>query len=84
MTTQSSPQVRKSSIAPVDFTTEREWLKQNAALYVNEWVVLDGERLIGHGGDPPPLVAQARSEGVRIPFVYFVREETEPFMGGWV
>lgn len=84
MATQSLPQVRKSSIAPIDFTKEREWLKQNAARYVNEWVVLDGERLIGHGGDPRPIVAQARAEGVRIPFVRFVREESEPFMGGWV
>ena len=84
MATQSLPQVRKSSIGMIDFTKEREWLKQNAAQYVNQWVVLDGERLIGHGSDPRPIVAQARAEGVRVPFVHFIREESGPFMGGWM
>jgi hypothetical protein len=84
MAIQSPPKIRKSSIGIVDFTKEREWLTQNAQRYMNEWVVLHQDRLIGHGLDPRPIVAQARAEGIRIPFVHFVHEETEPFMGGWV
>ena len=84
MTIQSVPQVRKSSRGVIDFTKERAWLEQHRQQYIGQWVVLAGDRLIGHGSDPRPLVAQARAEGVRIPFVHFICEESEPFIGGWL
>ena len=84
MTIQSVPQVRKSSRGVVDFTKEQAWLEQHRQQYIGQWVVLAGDRLIGHGDDPRPLVAQARAEGVRIPFVHFIPEESEPFIGGWL
>jgi hypothetical protein len=37
--------------------------------------------LIGSGSDPRPIVAQARHEGVQIPFIHFVRENSESFLG---
>lgn len=83
MSVTSSPKVRKATIT-VDFTRTGEWLKQHRHEYVGSWVVLDGDRLVGFGDDPRPIVAQARAEGVRIPFVEFIREEAEPFMGGWL
>ena len=81
MSVTSLPEVRKAT-NPVDFTKTGEWLKQYWHEYVGNWVVLDGDRLVGYGDDPRPIVAQARAEGVSIPFVEFIRDESEPFMGG--
>jgi len=83
MTTQVVPEVRHSQ-RTVDLTREQEWLEEHEKDYAGEWVVLDGARLIGHGVDPRPIVAQARSAGVQSPFVHFVGANSDPFMGGWV
>jgi hypothetical protein len=83
MAVHSLPKVSKASIT-IDFAKTRDWLEQHRREYIGLWVVLDGDRLIGHGSDPRPLVARARAEGVTIPFVEFVRDESEPFMGGWL
>lgn len=84
MSTQSLPQVRKSSLGTIDCSKELEWLAQHRHEYTGQWVVLAGDRLIGHGSDPRPIVAQACDEGVLLPFVEFIRDESEPFMGGWL
>ncbi|MCI0490632.1 MAG: DUF5678 domain-containing protein [Blastocatellia bacterium] len=84
MTTERLNVVRKSSSGRIDQKKKREWLRQHRHEYEGEWVVLDGNRLVGHGDDPRPLVAQARAEGVSTPFVEFIRDESKPFMGGWL
>jgi hypothetical protein len=83
MSVTSLPEVRKATNT-VDFTKTGEWLKQHRHDYIGTWVVLDEDRLVGYGDDPRPIVAQARAQGVRIPFVEFIRDESEPFMGGWL
>ena len=83
MSTASLPKVRKATIK-YDFSKSREWLKQHRHEYVGQWIVLDGDRLIGAGNDPRPIVAQARAEDVTLPFVEFIRDTSEPFMGGWL
>lgn len=83
MSVSSLPEVRKATNI-VDFTKTGEWLKQQRREYVGSWVVLDGDRLVGSGDDPRPIVAQAHAEGVRIPFVEFIKDESEPFMVGWM
>jgi len=82
MSTVSIPKVHPAHFKP-DFSATREWLKQHWQEHVGKWVVLDGNRLIGEGDDPRPIVAAARVEGVTTPFVEFIRDESEPFMGGW-
>ncbi len=83
MTAQVVPEVRHS-IRTVDLSKEQEWLAQHEKEYVGEWVVLDGDRLVGHGADPRPIVAEARLAGLQSPFVHFVAANSDPFMGGWV
>lgn len=75
--------VGKSTMA-YDFSESRKWLQTNAQKYAGKWVVLDGKRLIGAGDEPVSLVEKARKEDVRIPFVYFVNNNSKPFMGGWL
>ncbi len=83
MTTKVMPEIHRTK-HKVDLTKEYEWLEQHQQKYIGEWVVLDGDRLIGHGVDPIPFVNQARAEGVQSPFMKFIRDESEPFMGGWL
>lgn len=66
MSTASLQRVRKAQ-TKVDFTTTREWLKQHSREYIGKWVVLDGDRLIGQGDDPRPIVEQARRAGSDCP-----------------
>lgn len=84
MTKEIVTKIGKSSIGYFDQKKEEQWLKENSCKYKGEWVVLDGSRLVGHGSDPRPIVAKARSEGVITPFVEFIRDETEPFTGAWL
>jgi Family of unknown function (DUF5678) len=84
MTTKTLPRTRKSSIGKVDLSKEHEWLRQHKHEYVGQWVVLDGDHLVGHGSDPLPFFQQAKAEGVKMPFVHFIRDDSEPFCGGWL
>ena len=83
MSTASLPKIRRVAVT-LDFTKSREWLKAHRHEYIGKWIVLDGDRLIGAGDDPRPIVAQARAAGVTQPFVEFIRDTSEPFMGGWL
>lgn len=77
------PKVRK--VTPnVDLSQSREWLKRNKHKYLGLWVVLDGDRFIGAGNDPIPFVKKAREEGVKIPFMKFIEDDSAPFTGGWL
>jgi hypothetical protein len=82
--TATRSKIRPSRFGEVDFSKEREWLKEHRHEYVGQWIVLDGDRLVGHGDNPVPIFAQARAEGVAIPFVKFIRDESEPFCGAWL
>ena len=42
-----------------------------------QWVVLEGETVVAHGNEPVRVVSEARSKGVRIPYVFFVEEAKE-------
>jgi hypothetical protein len=40
--------------------------------YAGSWVALEGERVVAHGTDAAAVVKEARSKGVRTPYVFFV------------
>ena len=78
----------KASVKPAevkyDFAESREWIKDNAQKYAGKWIVLDGAKFLGSGENPVPIVEKARREGVQIPFVQFIEDDSKPFMGGWL
>ena len=83
----SAPKVRRSPYGAVDLSREREWVLANREQYRGQWVVLDGDRLVGHTPDPEAVNAiydQARAEGVRSPFVKLIPEDDEPIWMGWL
>lgn len=45
--------------------------------FAGQWVVLEGETIVAHGDDPARVVSDARSKGIRIPYVFFVEEATD-------
>lgn len=56
-------------------TRELAWRREHQELlraYAGQWVVLDGDQLVAHGPDPAALVAEARTRGIRVPYVFFV------------
>ena len=79
----SAPKVRTVS-EKVDLSKSRKWLKENRRKYPGKWIVLDGNKFIGAGDDPRPIVVKARKDGVKVPFVKFVEDDSEPFTGGWL
>lgn len=83
MSTASLPKVGKATFT-YDTSKSREWLKAHRHEYIGKWVVLDGDTLLGAGDDPRPIVAQARATGLKTLFVKFIRDTSEPFMGGWL
>ena len=45
--------------------------------FENEWVVLEGEEIIAYGRNPIEVVAKARAEGIKTPYVFYVESYSE-------
>jgi len=45
--------------------------------YQNEWVVLEGETIIAHGSNAAQVIRDAKSRGIRMPYIFFVERESE-------
>lgn len=50
----------------------REAHQQLLRTLAGQWVVVEGDALIGSGQDPAALVAAARQQGIQTPYVFFV------------
>jgi|SRR5579871_457068 len=65
-------------------TQEIKWIDPNRAAYVDQWVAVEGGRLVAAGEDPAAVYAAAKSQGIEIPFVvHVVAEDSIPFVPGW-
>ena len=54
---------------------ELKWIKEHRKEYADQWVALDGDRLISHGINSKEVIAAARQSGVESPFI--VKLETK-------
>jgi hypothetical protein len=62
---------------------EIEWRRTHAETlksFENEWVVLEGEEIIAHGDDAVRAIEEARSRGIRTPYIFFVEPQSEDFV----
>ena len=60
---------------------EYEWQIKHPEVFEplrGQWVVQEGEEIIAHGTDGASVVAEARSKGIRIPYVFYVHPRLEP------
>jgi hypothetical protein len=61
----------------------RKWLDKNSEKYMNQWVCLEGDKLIAHGDDALDIHKKAIEHGIESPFLHHIVKEPEFYMGGW-
>ena len=67
-----------------DRTSEARWIDENRAAHADQWVAVEGDRLIAAGIDPLKVFAAAKAAGIGTPFVVHVLpEDPLPFVPGW-
>lgn len=67
-----------------DRTREMHWIRENRACYADQWVVVEGDRLIAADADAHKVFAAAKSAGIEVPFlVHVLPEDPLPFVPGW-
>lgn len=65
-----------------DYRRAKQWIAEHRAEYLNQWVVLEGDRLVSHGFDGEQVFDQAKAAGVNVPFLVRISEEPKAFMTG--
>jgi hypothetical protein len=67
-----------------DRRREMDWIRENRATYANQWVVVEGDRLIAADVDGHRSFATAKAAGIDVPFlVHVLPEDPLPFVPGW-
>lgn len=57
------------------------WLAEHGQEYEEQWVALDGARLIAHGAESAPVFAAAKADGAYLPLITFIESKPErPFV----
>ena len=80
----SSPPVVRRVADDVDKSREYAWVARPDLLYVNEWIVLEGDKVVAHGADAKSVYSDARARGISSPFMHFVNEpDPVPLWIGW-
>lgn len=70
--------------APVQSrATESAWVNQHRDEYLNQWVAVEGDKLIAHGTNRRQVYLSAREAGLRAVYCARAKRE-EAFMGGWL
>ena len=64
-----------------DSKREVQWLAAHACEYTEQWVALDGDKLIAHGPDHREVWAAAEASGVYLPLVTFVEDPDRVYAG---
>lgn len=71
---------------PCDRNREIAWLQANLPRLQLEipghWVILEGERLVAHGRDYPAIYREARDQGIALPFVERITENSGAILMG--
>ena len=56
-----------SKVPSRDRSREMEWLEENRAKYADQWVVVEGDRLIAADADGHKAFAAAKASGIDVP-----------------
>ncbi|MCC6366320.1 MAG: hypothetical protein IT165_22615 [Bryobacterales bacterium] len=68
-----------------DRSSEMEWLKENRAKYANQWVVVEGDRLIAADADGHKAYDAAIAAGIEVPLlIHVLPEDPLPFAPCWI
>jgi len=67
-----------------DRSREMRWIEENRAAYADQWVAVDGNRLVAAGADAVDVFTAAKRENIDIPFIVHVLSgDSLPFVPGW-
>ncbi|MGI8787967.1 MAG: DUF5678 domain-containing protein [Pyrinomonadaceae bacterium] len=69
---------KKSNWQIERYKKARKWLDENSEKYMNQWVCLEGDKLIAHSADGRNLYQKAKDAGIEIPFIHHIVEEKYP------
>ena len=61
----------------------QRWLRERGDQFPDQWVALDGDRLVRHGTDARTVFEKARAAGVFSPFFVRVTSPEDLPFGGW-
>lgn len=68
-----------------DHSREHKWLRENRDKFANQWVALDGERMVASGADAKEVAMEVRTLGLKGLFLTFVEASDQPpFISGGV
>ena len=60
------------------------WIKENRGNYPDQWVVVEGDRLIAADPDAHKVFMAAKAAGIDVPLlVHILPEDPTPFVPGW-
>jgi hypothetical protein len=57
-----------------DSSREMRWLAEHRREYVNQWVALDGDRLIAASPNHDEVWAAAKADGAKLPLLEFIED----------
>jgi Family of unknown function (DUF5678) len=67
-----------------DRTREMNWIAENRAAFVDQWVAVEGDRLVAADKNAQPVFDAAKAEGIASPFVvHILVDDSSPFVPGW-
>jgi hypothetical protein len=76
------PRILARNLPVKDLSREHEWIRQHRDEYANQWVALDGDRLVASGEDLKKVAETARTLGA--PHALMIRVEPRdalPYVG---
>lgn len=77
------PRIIATDLPIKDRSKEHEWLHQHRDEYANQWVALDGDRLLSRGKDFKEVINQARNLGIPDALMIYVEPSNAPPFVMW-
>jgi len=62
---------------------ERAWVEAHREEFLDQWVALDGDKLVAHGTDARIVYDQARANGSTAPYLVHIVPQVDAYLGGW-
>ena len=65
------------------YDEERAWIEAHRNEFIDQGVVLDGDRLISHGLEAKKVYEDARAKGTTSPYLVHIVPKVDAYVGGW-
>ena|ERR1700736_1410174 len=62
---------------------ESTWVERYRDKYLGQWVALEGDTLIAHGGNAREVYLAGRQAGIAGPYIVHVTPKSDAYIAGW-